>query len=368
MDRRWITLLLSPLGLILISAGRLLIIANYSTTTAIAIASSTGYVNTLLGSVIPLVPVFIPYIALILLLFRQFFLCIIAFTFTVFIAPTTMKFPATRHLALVEFNFLTTLASTYWYITIIIALTIFAIAYKSHGSLLESMATIVALGLAISIFIAPPHSLHAPAGVLSRLTAIASNYPVRAAAVSIAIAVLLLNAASRRNTASPAYPEKTSPMLITVIALIVAAIMLPYVYTIYPIPHHSDYYVGVLRSPWLPAEKIGLKSGGNYYGYTLSTSDGWFTVLLSKNRKIVYVPASQVVRQAVCETAGERKVPVLPPLITTFYARPPQIRVCADRRHLTVHHKSAGHPHKRPAPGPRLTTPGGRLTPDGQLG
>lgn len=60
MSRRAIALLLSPLGLVLISAGRLLIISDFNTTTATAIASSTGYVNTLLGSLIPLVPVLFP--------------------------------------------------------------------------------------------------------------------------------------------------------------------------------------------------------------------------------------------------------------------------------------------------------------------
>lgn len=62
-----IALLLSPVGLLLISATRLLIISDYNPTTAIAIASSQGYLNTLLGTIIPLVPIFMPYLALLLL-------------------------------------------------------------------------------------------------------------------------------------------------------------------------------------------------------------------------------------------------------------------------------------------------------------
>ena len=54
--RRSIALILSPVGLLLISAGRLIIVSNFNTTTAVTIASSGGFVNTLLGTVIPLVP------------------------------------------------------------------------------------------------------------------------------------------------------------------------------------------------------------------------------------------------------------------------------------------------------------------------
>ena len=96
MSRRAVALLLSPLGLVIISVGRLLIISDYNTTTATAVASSTGYVNTLLGTLIPLVPAFIPYIALLLLLLRQFVLSIIAFAFTAFIAPTPFAKQTTR--------------------------------------------------------------------------------------------------------------------------------------------------------------------------------------------------------------------------------------------------------------------------------
>jgi hypothetical protein len=62
-----IALLLSPVGRLLISVTRLLIISNYNPTTAMAIASSQGYLNTLLGTIIPLVPIFMPYLALLLL-------------------------------------------------------------------------------------------------------------------------------------------------------------------------------------------------------------------------------------------------------------------------------------------------------------
>jgi phosphoglycerol transferase MdoB-like AlkP superfamily enzyme len=62
-----IALLLSPAGLLIIAAARLLIISDYNTATASAIVSSSGYVNTLLGTIIPLIPIIMPYLALIAL-------------------------------------------------------------------------------------------------------------------------------------------------------------------------------------------------------------------------------------------------------------------------------------------------------------
>ena len=88
--KRSIALILSPVGLLLISAARLIIVANFNTTTAVTIASSGGFVNTLLGTVIPLVPIFIPYVALLLLLTRHFLLSIMTFVFAAFISPTSI--------------------------------------------------------------------------------------------------------------------------------------------------------------------------------------------------------------------------------------------------------------------------------------
>jgi hypothetical protein len=84
-----IALLLSPAGLLLISATRLLIISDYNPATASAIVSSSGYVNTLLGTIIPLVPIIMPYLALILLFFNRVIIGILALLATALISPTT---------------------------------------------------------------------------------------------------------------------------------------------------------------------------------------------------------------------------------------------------------------------------------------
>lgn len=86
-----IALILSPTGLLLIAVTRLLIISNYNPVTASAIVSSSGYANTLLGTVIPLAPIFMPYIALVLLFFRRVIPGILAFVTAALISPTKVS-------------------------------------------------------------------------------------------------------------------------------------------------------------------------------------------------------------------------------------------------------------------------------------
>jgi hypothetical protein len=83
-----IALLASPLGLIFIAVARLLLISNYNISTALAVASSGGYVNTLLGSVLPVVPLLLPYLALTLLFFNRATLGALCLIATLVITPT----------------------------------------------------------------------------------------------------------------------------------------------------------------------------------------------------------------------------------------------------------------------------------------
>jgi hypothetical protein len=89
-----IALLLSPVGLLIISVARLLIVSNYNPETALAIASSGGYADTLLGTVIPLIPIVMPYLALVFLFFNRVILGILAFVATVFVSPVAIARPA----------------------------------------------------------------------------------------------------------------------------------------------------------------------------------------------------------------------------------------------------------------------------------
>jgi len=85
-----LALLLSPVGVLLLAATRLLIVSNYNLNTALGILSSGGYVNTLLGTVIPLVPVIMPYLALLLLVLNRVIASLLAFLAAVLISPSAV--------------------------------------------------------------------------------------------------------------------------------------------------------------------------------------------------------------------------------------------------------------------------------------
>jgi hypothetical protein len=403
--RRWLTLLLSPLGLVLISAGRLLIISNYNATTAVTIASSGGYLNTLLGSTIPLVPIFIPYVALLLLLFRQFMLSALAFVFAAFIAPTSLTLPISRSLAEEDTYQILNQITANRLITLTVAFVIVIIAYAYFHSWAEALATLLLLTAAVALLYAPvirdlylPHPLQAanssernigPSFRHDASTVFSSTerYVIIAIIVVLVAIFIFSNLAAftlgrlwLRNVAHdvnhvvssvagggirvgvPLIPGATT----LVIALGATIAFFPYIYNIYPVPHRTEYYVGVLRTPWLPAEKLSLRGGRNYYGYTLSADQDWFTILLARTRKIVYVHTDDVLRRSVCETLSQRKIPVEPPLITTFYRKPEPVRACADRKYLlnssgsTARTRSHGHV---PTAGHPRTVPRGHTFP-----
>lgn len=85
-----LALLLSPVGVILLAATRLMIVSDYNSNTALAILHSAGYVNTLLGSIIPLVPILMPWLALLLLWLNQMIASLLAFFAALLISPAAL--------------------------------------------------------------------------------------------------------------------------------------------------------------------------------------------------------------------------------------------------------------------------------------
>ena len=85
-----IALLLSPIGIIFLAVIRLLMVCNYNVATALAIASSGGYVNTLFGTVLPMVPILLPYLALGLLILGRVIPGILALAATLLISPAAV--------------------------------------------------------------------------------------------------------------------------------------------------------------------------------------------------------------------------------------------------------------------------------------
>ena len=242
MSSKSIALLLSPLGLILIGAVRLFVIADYNTTTAVTIASSGGYVSTLLGSIIPLIPIFMPYVALILLLFRQFFLSIIAFVFAVFITPTRLTLPAALPIVKTEVRQMLSQTSGNAVVPALIVVLILVFLVSYTNNLLEVlsgfMIVLVAfllLFVAWNAHLSSPVSLSLAGNGEHRIIALWFENPL----IAVLIAVLPFIFISIYNN--------SALVLASVIAISATIVFIPYIYNIFPVPHHQSYYAQVIH-------------------------------------------------------------------------------------------------------------------------
>jgi hypothetical protein len=351
--RRSLLLLLSPVGVLLISAGRLIIVANFNTTTAVTIASSGGFVNTLLGSIIPLVPVFIPYLALLLLLFRRFLLSIMTFVFAAFISSTSIRLSDVVSLAKTDWTQLVAKVTDYRMLVIWIALAIFAAAWMYNRSFAEGLSIAAAMVVAAALLVALPiagqppklrlasNNVHRMVGAAARAAARATGSSrVETIEILVLAAVVFLVLMGPRNWREVI--GSFSWLLIGAIAVVATLALFPYVHYIYPVPQDRNYYEEATHAMWLPSERIVLTTRSVYDGYVLKADQDWFTVLLVHNRTIVYLRTGEVVSRSVCQPEIRAQPKQYPPLIPWLYNRPSPLPPCPGRD-MTVLGEPLGH-------------------------
>jgi hypothetical protein len=158
-----VALLLSPVGILIIAAARLLIIADYHMNSALAILASAGYVNTLLGTVFPLIPAFLPYLALILLYLNRVIASCLAFLATVLISPATMSRASTQALLLHDWQ--VAIGGGFWRHALLIALalpaatfavlSLLGVGVKSATRTIGTVAIILLLPVIVRLYPAP---------------------------------------------------------------------------------------------------------------------------------------------------------------------------------------------------------------------
>jgi hypothetical protein len=156
-------LLLSPVGILIIAAARLLIIANYHMNSALAILASAGYVNTLLGTVFPLIPAFLPYLGLVLLYLNRVVASLLTFLATVLISPATMSRASAQALLLHDWQM--AIGGDFWRHALLIALAlpaaIFAmlallgVGLQSATRAVGTVAIILLLPVIVRLYPAP---------------------------------------------------------------------------------------------------------------------------------------------------------------------------------------------------------------------
>lgn len=160
-----IALLLSPLGLLLISATRVLIISDYNPATASTIVSSGSYIDTLLGTVIPLVSILMPYFALVLLFFNRVIVSLLAFLAAALVSPTPITLSGAAHIAYKDWRLLLDWAHKHISIVMIsgivlLLLLLAVLAGPGFYALLKTAAPIASLLLIPFIFIIYPMPLN----------------------------------------------------------------------------------------------------------------------------------------------------------------------------------------------------------------
>jgi hypothetical protein len=147
-------LLLSPVGILLIAAARLLIIADYNTVTASAIVTSEGYVNALLGTIIPIVPIIMPYLALILLFFRRLIPGVLASLAAVLISPAAVSRRKALSIARRDFSLLVAWPARHiWIFPLAAAVAVLLVAVAGLGFSIftRTLGTILSLALVIYV-------------------------------------------------------------------------------------------------------------------------------------------------------------------------------------------------------------------------
>ncbi|HEU5389237.1 MAG TPA: hypothetical protein VFV73_25390 [Streptosporangiaceae bacterium] len=272
-----------------------------------------------------MLPIFSPYLALILLLFRRFFLSIIAFVFAAFITPTPISLSDASLLAVADWHQLISQVHRVSgsQLTAIAVVIIFGVAlWKYHKDFLEAASILVMLIVVLALIFAEPGQLALP--VKLRLASTGDHEIYAWASANRLLAVIIVFGVI---FALLMYHQSLSGVMTAAVAIAATIALFPYVYNIYPVPKQRSYYADALEEPWLPAEKIVLNSGHVDYGYVLSTGDGWFTVLLTR-RTIAYIPADKVASRSVCQTVTAAGPPPHPPLITLLYHRPLHITTC----------------------------------------
>ena len=268
-SRGLMALALSPIVVLLASGTRLIIIGNYDTTTATTMASSGSLGQTILGTVVPLLPTFLPASLVFLVIFRQWGLLIFAAAAAALLSPAYISIGQGWHRAYPQFRS--------------------AVDHAWHGQwhdLWQDSHLLVwcaALGAGIALW--DYYLSMGPSNTAS------SNAP----SALIAAAYVL------------------SPPIGAIFVGAICTLALLFIQQVYHVSTtlNLDTISETLRRPWLPAEKIDLKSGGMHIGYVLSIDREWYTVLDESKRTISYIPVGEVVDRTVCRVVSPP--PNLPP-------------------------------------------------------
>lgn len=263
--------LIPPALVLVIAAVRLLIVCNYQSSSAVAVAASSGAVSTLIGTLIPVVQSFLPISAVLLIVFCFFWRgqrvklallaigCIIA---SLLVTPTNVTWDEiTKELHRIWIWISNPGSTILWVLGIILFLVIviFPLIYFFSDGETSPF---------IGVFL----------GILGSM------------AGTILIALVSL--------------------------VIVLNFTFPFQQPVSSIPARA-------RDMWLPTEEISTPEGDTV-GYVIGTSFGWMTVLKEDDRTVIVLRSDDVSRRSVCRIGPPSGLP----LVALPGATVPNIREC----------------------------------------
>lgn len=296
-------LLLSPAVVLFASATRLLLICNYNAAVATKLAASGGIVQTLLGTIIPLLPPYLPLLVLVLLVCRQWKVLVLAAFAMILVSPVHASLldgvrSGIHSLAQLEkHHSLTDLWREYrWqmvgvFVTLVLALVAAPdrFRWKTRGEIIDKIDYEIKRAEKEAEFEL----------LISDSWSIAGEQELRArqAAHEVMLGTIgrrWQNARRRRGF------TVLWRVLYGLLVALVASTGFIFIANLYSIPLTGDDVSTALHTPWLPPERITLKNHSTDVGYVLSTNDGWFTVLDEKTRTIEYIAGDEVETRTVC--------------------------------------------------------------------
>ena len=233
----------------IISITRLLVVSNYQTPTAIALANSTGAVTTVTGTLVPLVPLFLPL--------------------------------ATQLLAVCA---------------------LVAIVSSSELRLSLLLATVIAF--IATILVTPTKKSFYD--ISARSFEVIRAAGVWALIILFLISVLAIVIGLARIQAVHLITRST--LFILLVAIIVA--VPTFVTYSFPLPSEMKQIPDIIHRMWLPPERIGMSNGASNVGYVLNMDNNWSTILWDSDRSVAKIKTSNILSRTICRIGPPDGLPL----------------------------------------------------------
>jgi hypothetical protein len=281
---RFRALIASPVVILMISGTRLLLVSNYDTETALAILRLGGPTDTVLGTLIPLMPLLLPLAVIFLLVIRQWWVAAVTAACTLLVAQavhTDVALSQIPHRAWGDFtSYMYGVKQFDWLKGWCSNWSDNCHSYRplfswNHGPQVALSGSVIEGRFLVT-------------GLLL-LGMLAAMFGVR---------VNLTSGSAYSSAAGSVIPRF---FLTFILMPFVVLVGFSVVSAIYPIPPGDEGIWNVsLHKLWLPPEEVLLTNGSYTVAYVLGEKDKWDLLLVDQGRKIEYVKPEDIKQRSVC--------------------------------------------------------------------